>query len=110
MPRAQSVELAGAPVGTRACASAEPSASVLGRNKLSCRRVGNRSAIFKGVAKIPAAVIVPDDKYPGQFRVMASGQRPSDMVNLTRAVDAAFALVLRHQNKPEQETRRQSHT
>jgi hypothetical protein len=102
MPRSQlrSDEPAYALGGKQASAAAKPTATVVGRNKLSCRQLGDRMAIFKGASKIPAAVIIPDERYPGMFRVIAAGQSPSDMVNLTRAVDAAFVSVLRHENKP----------
>src|SRR5215831_17661860 len=42
--------------------------------------VGNR---FTGI------VVRPDEKYPSMFRIYRPGQPPSDMVNLTRAKDAA---------------------
>ena len=36
--------------------------------------------------------VVPDQKYPGMFRVLADGEL-SDMVNLSRAADAARMLA-----------------
>jgi len=46
--------------------------------------VGNR---FTGI------VVSPDEKYPSMFRIYRPGQPPSDMVNLTRAKDAASATA-----------------
>jgi hypothetical protein len=39
------------------------------------------------------ARVVPDEKYPGMWRVRSDG-RLSDMVNLTRAKDAAATMAL----------------
>jgi len=37
--------------------------------------------------------VVPDQKYPGMYRVLANGEL-SDMVNISRAVDAARMSAL----------------
>lgn len=52
------------------------------------------------------ARIVPDGKWPNMWRVQPANSRPSDMLNRTRAKDAALALALTTLNrKPEaQET------
>jgi len=36
-------------------------------------------------------VVRPDEKYPSMFRIHAPDRPPSDMVNLTRAKDAALS-------------------
>jgi hypothetical protein len=38
--------------------------------------------------------VVPDKKYPGMWRVRSSDGRLSDMLNLTRAKDAAATMAL----------------
>ena len=40
------------------------------------------------------ARVVPDEKYPGMWRVRSSDSRLSDMLNLTRAKDAAVTMAL----------------
>jgi hypothetical protein len=42
----------------------------------------------------PVAILIPDLAYPGMFRVW-TGDRLSDMANLTRAMDAAFTIAQR---------------
>lgn len=42
----------------------------------------------------PLATIVPDTEWPGMWRVRMPDGRLSDMVNLTRAKDAALSLAL----------------
>ena len=44
------------------------------------------------------AEIVPDDKYPGMWRIKLPGAPLSDMVNRTRAKDAAMYLALKELN------------
>jgi hypothetical protein len=39
--------------------------------------------------------VVPDEKYPGMYRVALSAGRLSDMANLSWAKDAAMAAALR---------------
>jgi hypothetical protein len=39
------------------------------------------------------ATILPDEKWPGMWRVQLHGGHLSDMVNLTRAKDAAVTLA-----------------
>jgi hypothetical protein len=43
------------------------------------------------------AEVVPDEKYPGMWRVKIRGEL-SDMVNLTRAKDAAVCLTVSRLN------------
>ena len=40
------------------------------------------------------ATIIPDPDWPKMYRVQMPGQKLSDMVNLTRAKDAAVHLAL----------------
>jgi hypothetical protein len=42
----------------------------------------------------PIVTIVPDDKYPAMWRVRLPDGRLTDMVNRTRAMDAAIAIAL----------------
>jgi len=37
--------------------------------------------------------VIPDEKYPGMYRVLANGEL-SDMVNISRATDAARMAAL----------------
>jgi hypothetical protein len=39
--------------------------------------------------------VIPDEKWPGMWRVQTPDGRVSDMVNLTRAKDAGLAAVTR---------------
>jgi hypothetical protein len=46
------------------------------------------------------ATIEPDAEWPGMWRVRLLNGRPTDMVNLTRARDAAITLALGALNQP----------
>ena len=46
------------------------------------------------------ATVEPDSKYEGMFRVRLRNGHLTDMVNLSRAKDAAISLVLGELNKP----------
>jgi hypothetical protein len=47
------------------------------------------------------AEVIPDTKYPNMWRVkLAGSDQLSDMVNYTRARDAARAMVMARQHKP----------
>jgi hypothetical protein len=48
----------------------------------------------------PLATVIPDEKYPGMWRVIEDNGDLSDMVNLSRAVDAAMSRALSRLNKP----------
>jgi hypothetical protein len=52
-------------------------------------------ALYYGNARKPLARIVPDGRWPGMWRISWSDGRLSDMVNLSRAKDAAIALCER---------------
>lgn len=49
------------------------------------------------------ATIEPDGEWPGLWRVRTPDGRLSDMVNLTRAKDAALSLALAALNRPDRE-------
>jgi hypothetical protein len=49
-------------------------------------------ALHYGSARSPLVVVVPDDQWPGMYRLAwPDGRRLSDMTNLSRAKDAAVA-------------------
>jgi hypothetical protein len=52
-------------------------------------------ALHYGSARTPIAVIVPDSVYPGVYRIRWPSGELSDMVNLSRAKDAALAICER---------------
>jgi hypothetical protein len=69
---------------------------------LSFQPVGRQFIAYSGLASLPmvpfksgrtVADVVPDERYPGMYRVKLAGEPPTDMVNLTRARDVAIALV-----------------
>ena len=51
------------------------------------------------------ATVEPDTERPGMFRVLMPDGRLSDMVNLTRAKDAALSLALAVLNRRKEEPR-----
>jgi hypothetical protein len=53
-----------------------------------------------GKSTKPVMHIVPDEKYPGMWRIMAPDGTMSDMVNITRAKDAAKAIAARKLSTP----------
>jgi hypothetical protein len=56
-------------------------------------------ALFVGRrSRIPAARLIPTP-YPHMFRVMTAGGALTDMLNRSRAADAAVALVLADLNR-----------
>jgi hypothetical protein len=77
-------------------------AGVVGRNKLFWRDL----ALHLGKNHAPLVRIVPDGVWPGMWRVLSPDGILSDMVNLSRAKDAAASLALRRLNHEGQETRR----
>jgi hypothetical protein len=50
--------------------------------------------LYRPGSDVPVAEIVPDAKWPGMWRVRTADGRLSDMVNLTRARDAAMELAV----------------
>jgi hypothetical protein len=50
--------------------------------------------------QVPLATLEPDAEWPALYRIRLAGDdRPSDMVNLTRAKDAAVVLALKAINQ-----------
>jgi hypothetical protein len=72
---------------------------VEGRDRLSWRQDGDCFALYRDRAARPMLRVVPDATYPGIWRVRWPDGRLSDMVNLTRAKDAAVSLALRLLNR-----------
>ena len=62
----------------------------------------SRDAMWKGdrlmLGRRAIATIVPDDNWPGMWRVQIPGRELTDMVNLTRARDAAKSIALSRLN------------
>jgi hypothetical protein len=52
-------------------------------------------ALHYGSAQSPLATVVPDNRWPGMWRIAWPDGRITDMVNLSRAKDAAGAIVER---------------
>jgi hypothetical protein len=50
--------------------------------------------LYRPGSDVPVAEIAPDAKWPGMWRVRMADGRLSDMVNLTRARDAAMELAV----------------
>jgi hypothetical protein len=55
---------------------------------------GDRLALKGGGRASPAVEIVPDDSYPSMWRIRTRDGSLSDMVNRTRARDAARSILL----------------
>lgn len=52
-------------------------------------------ALHYGKSRKPLAHVVPDGKYPKMWRIQWPDGSLSDMVNLSRAKDAAMVLAMR---------------
>ena len=69
---------------------------------------GNHVLIRQG-SKVPVISVVPDKVYPCMWRIQSKTSALSDMVNLSRAKDAAFAIAMseyRQETKLERPTGR----
>ena len=55
---------------------------------------GCRLALKGGGRGSPAVEIVPEDRYPGMWRIRTQDGSLSDLVNLARARDAARSILL----------------
>ena len=55
---------------------------------------GYRLALKGGGRVSPAVEIVPEDRYPGMWRIRTQDGSLSDMVNRARARDAARSILL----------------
>ena len=66
------------------------------RSYANCELVwrGDRLALKSGRRASPAVEIVPDDSYPGMWRVRTPDGSLSDMVNRARARDATRSILL----------------
>ena len=77
--------------------------TVVGGDRLTWRRVGDALALYHANSQKPLLHVVPDAIWPGMFRVRLSSGVLTDLCNLTRAKDAAFAIALRDLNSEMQE-------
>jgi hypothetical protein len=84
--------------------SASKNPSIVGRDRLTWRKEGVRLLLFHGADENPLAIVEPDATYPFLYRIRYPGGHLSDMVNLTRAKDAACSFALRSLNSLPQET------
>jgi hypothetical protein len=83
--------------------------AVVGGDRLRWRTTENGAALYHGQRKRPLALIEPDAEWEGMYRVRLPDGRLSDMVNLTRAKDAALSIALQALNSGPQE-RAQEHS
>src|SRR5262245_23000298 len=91
--------------GTRRIARInQKSRTIVGRDRLKWRYADKRLSLHQGNDKNPLATIEPDPKHSGMYRIRFPAGGLSDMVNLTRAKDAAIALALQSLNSGVQET------
>ena len=66
--------------------------AIVGRDRLTWRRTPDRRLLLcHGRGRNPLVTVEPDSKYSGMYRIRFSDGGLSDMVNLTRAKDAALA-------------------
>ncbi len=78
--------------------------SIVGRDRLWWRRAGDFLTLHHGKSQRALAYVEPDPEWPGMFRVRSTCGI-TDMVNLTRAKDAAASIALDLLNLKAQETR-----
>jgi len=78
---------------------------VVGRDRLTWHRHADRLALCLGKSRSALAWVEPDGLWPGMFRVRFPDGTLSDIVNLTRAKDAALVIVLCALNSDPQEQR-----
>lgn len=78
--------------------------SITGRDRLTWRKDGVRLLLYHGSDPNLLAAVEPDAKYPFLYRIRYPDGHLSDMVNLTRAKDAACWFALRSLNSRPQET------
>ena len=71
---------------------------IAGRDLLSVRRKGERVTVHLGSNIRALATVSPDEVYPTLYRVNLPGGITTDLVNKSRAVDAALSLALAHLN------------
>ena len=79
--------------------------AIVGRDRLTWRHTSDRRLLLcRGRGRNPLVTVEPDSKYSGMYRIRFSDGGYSDMVNLTRAKDAALAFALQALNCEVQET------
>jgi hypothetical protein len=72
---------------------------IVGRDRLIwCHTTDRRLLLCHGRGRNPLVTVEPDSKYTGMYRIRFPDGGLSDMVNLTRAKDAALAFALRALN------------
>jgi hypothetical protein len=77
----------------------------VGRDRLMWRHTTDRRLLLcHGRGRNPLVTVEPDSKYTGMYRIRFPDGSLSDMVNLTRAKDAALAFALQALNCEAQET------
>src|SRR6516225_5796270 len=85
-------------------AASQKPKTIVGRDRLNWHRADGRLFLFHRNNHNPLVTVEPDSKYPGMCRIRFPDGGLSDMVNLTRAKDAASAFALRSLNSAPQET------
>jgi hypothetical protein len=78
--------------------------TIVGRDRLKWHNANGRLSLYYGNDRDPLLAVEPDSKYPGMYRIRFPEGGLSDMVNLTRAKDAAITLALQSLNSEVQET------
>jgi hypothetical protein len=66
--------------------------SIVGRDRLIWRTTKHGLSLHYGMGRQPLVRVQPDADWPGMHRIELPDGRLSDMVNLTRAKDAAFGI------------------
>jgi hypothetical protein len=83
---------------------------IVGRDRRTWRHaIGRRLLLCHGGGRNPLLTVEPDSKHTGMYRNRFPDVGLSDMVNLTRAKDAALAFALRAFNYEAQETPPEPH-
>jgi hypothetical protein len=86
-------------------ASSKKRKTIVGRDRLTWRHTSqHRLFLCHGRGRNPVVTVEPDSKYSGMYRIRFPDGSLSDMVNLTRAKDAALAFALQALNCEAQET------
>src|SRR5689334_7213819 len=78
--------------------------TVVGRDRLMWRHTtDDRLLLCHGRGRNPVVTVEPDSKYSGMYRIRFPDGSLSDMVNLTRAKNAALVFALQALNCEAQE-------
>ena len=62
--------------------------------KLNWKFEDGSYVLYRQGSRAPVLCVVPDETYPAMWRIKAKAGVLSDMVNLSRARDAAFGLAM----------------